>query len=109
MREYVLVLFNQKLVEIRIGTYDSDLKNRTRKRHLVDVGTEFDIAAEKTTHLGGQAASMDKAHVICSQTAFGYFTACSNKCSKREFKSGADSNVAERQQIPKPHKLVPFA
>src|SRR6516164_8248507 len=85
MSEYVLVLFNQKLVEIRIGTYDCDLKNRTRKRHLVDVGTEFDIAAEKTTHLGRQAASMDKAHVICGQTTFGYFSACSNKCSKREF------------------------
>src|SRR5215469_10925665 len=85
MSEYVLVLFNQKLVEIRIGTYDSDLKNRTRKRHLVDVGTEFDIAAEKTTHLGGQATSMDKAHVICSQTTFGYFPARPNKSNKPEF------------------------
>src|SRR5499427_6212744 len=85
MSEYVLVLFNQKLVEIRIGTCDCDLKNRARKRHLVDVGTKFDIAAEKTTHLGGQATSMDKADVICGQTTFGDFPTRSNKCSKREF------------------------
>src|SRR6516225_6262561 len=85
MSEYVLVLLNQKLIEIRIGTYDCDLKNRTRKRHLVDVGTEFDIAAKKNTHLGGQAASMDKAHVISCQTTFGYFPTCSNKYCKREF------------------------
>src|SRR6516165_6528276 len=85
MSEYILVLFNQKLVEIRIGTYDCDLKKRTRERHPVDVGTKFDIAAEKTTYLGGQAASMDKAHVICSQTTFGYFPARSNKRNKPEF------------------------
>src|SRR5215469_3267172 len=85
MSEYVLVLFDQKLVEVRIGTYDCDIKKRTRERHLVDVRTKFDIAAEKNTHLGGQATSMDKADVICSQTTFGYFPACSNKCSKREF------------------------
>src|SRR6516164_2426696 len=85
MSEYVLVLSYQKFVEIRIGTYNCDIKNRTRKRHLVDVGTKFDIAAEKTTHLGGQATSVDKAHVICSQTTFGYFPTRSNKCNKREF------------------------
>ena len=85
MSEYVRVLFDQKLVELRIGTCDCDIKKRTRKRHLIDVGTKFDITAEKTTHLGGQVTSMDKAHVICSQTTFGYFPACSNKCTKREF------------------------
>ena len=47
MSEYVLVLFNQKLVEIRIGTYNCDINKRTRERHLVDVRTKFDIAAEK--------------------------------------------------------------
>src|SRR6516164_8740738 len=85
MSEYVLVLFDQKLVEIRIGTCDCGTKNRARKRHLIDVGTKFDIAAEKTTHLEGQVTSMDKTYVIWSQTEFGYFPACSNKCSKREF------------------------
>jgi hypothetical protein len=29
-------------------------------------GTKFDIAAEKTTHLGGQATSMDKTYSKCS-------------------------------------------
>src|SRR6516164_8007641 len=85
MSEYVLVLLDQKLVEIRIGTYDRDIKNRTRKRQQVDVGTEFDIAAEKTTHLGGQATSMDKADVICGQTTFGDFPTRSNKCNEPEF------------------------
>src|SRR6516164_1641403 len=85
MSEHVLVLFDQKLVEIRIGTYDCDIKNRTRKGHPVDVSTKFDIAAEKTTHRGGQATSVGKAHVICSQTTFGYFPTRSNKCNKREF------------------------
>src|SRR6516225_3081163 len=109
MSEYILVLFNQKLVEIRIGTYDCDLKKRTRERHLVDVGAKFDIAAEKTTYLGGQAASMDKARVICSQTTFGYFPTCSNKCSKREF------NLVPIQTSRNPNRfqnyinLVPFA
>src|SRR6516164_7534406 len=85
MGEYVLVLVDQKLVQIRIGACDCGTKNRARKRHLIDFGTKFDFAAEKTTHPGGQASSMDKAHVIWSQTEFGYFPTCPNKCSKREF------------------------
>src|ERR1700751_939584 len=85
MGEYVLVLFDQQLVQIRISTCDRGTQNRARKRHLIDVGTKFDITAEENTHLGGQATSMDKAHLIRSQTTFGYFPACSNKCSKREF------------------------
>jgi len=47
MSKYILVLFDQKPVEIRIGTYDCDIKNRTRKCYLVDVGTKFDVAAKK--------------------------------------------------------------
>src|SRR6516165_10384594 len=69
MSEYVLVLSYQKFVEIRIGTYNCDIKNRTRKRHLVDVGTKFDIAAEKTTHLGGQATSAVKRRLVISRHA----------------------------------------
>src|SRR5215469_6060609 len=85
MSKYILVLFDQKPVEIRIGTYDCDIKNRTRKCYLVDVGTKFDVAAKKTTHCGGQATSMDKAHVIGGRTTFSYFPTRSNKCNKREF------------------------
>src|SRR5215469_4383366 len=109
MSEYVLVLFNQKPVEIRIGTYDCDLENRTRKRHLVDVGTEFDVTTEKTTHLGGQAAPMDKAHVICSQTTFGYFPTCSNKCSKREFNLVSIQTSRNANRFQNYINLVPFA
>src|SRR6516225_4234478 len=109
MSEYVLVLFVQKIVEIRIGTCDRDIKNRTRKRHLVDVSTEIDIAAEKTTHLGRQAASMDKAHVICDQTTFGYFPACSNKCSKREFNLVSIQTSRNANRFQNHINLVPFA
>src|SRR3974390_3913911 len=109
MSEYVLILSYQKLVQIRIGTYDRDIKNRTRKRHLVDVGTKFDIAAEKTTHLGGQATSMDKADVICSQTTFGYFPTRSNKCDKREFNLVPIQTSRNTKRFQNHINLVPFA
>src|SRR6516165_3330668 len=109
MREYVLVLFDQKPVEIRIRTYDCDIKNRTRKCHLIDVGTKFDITAEKTTHLGGQAASMDKAQVICSQTTFGYFPTRSNKCSNREFNLVPIQTSRNANRFQNQINFVPFA
>src|SRR5215472_17683872 len=109
MSEYVLVLFDQKLVEIRIGTYHCGTKNRARKRHLIDFGTKFDIAAEKTTHLGGQASSMDKAHVICGQTTFGYFPACANKCSKRECNLVPIQTSRNANSFQNHINLVPFA
>ena len=83
MSEYVLVLFDQN-VEIRIGTYDCDIKNRTRKRHLIDVGIKFDITAEKIIHLGSSYVYGQSARHLHSNDG-GYFPACSNKCNKREF------------------------
>src|SRR5215472_17574560 len=109
MSKYILVLFDQKPVEIRIGTCDCGTKNRARKRHLIDVGTKFDIAAEKTTHLEGQATSMDKAHVIGGRTTFSYFPTRSNKCNKREFNLVPIQTSRNANRIQNHINFFPFA
>src|SRR5215469_11203711 len=109
MGEYVLILFDQKLMQIGIGTCNCGVQNRARERHLIDVGTKFYFTAEKNAHLGGQATSMDKAHVICSQPKFGYFPARSNKRNRPEFNLVPIQTSRNANRLQNHINFIPFA
>ena len=54
MRERLFEIFQQQLVEIRIGADDRHEFDGRRKHHLVHARAEFDLASQERSELGGR-------------------------------------------------------